>query len=75
MHLREVILSQIQKKYPASYLADKADRLQGLSSLEVLSWSTYALDSENQRELCRVLGISLDDFRATARVMKVIYNL
>lgn len=75
MHLRDVILSQFQKKYPASYVEDKAYRLKGLSNLEVLNWTTYALDSENRAELCRELGISRDDFEATARVMLVLNNM
>lgn len=77
MHLRDIVISQIKNKYPDSdaYVEGKTQRLQELSNFEVLFWATHALDTENQGELCRTLGISLEDFRATTRVMKVIYNL
>lgn len=74
-HLRDVVIDQFSRKYDEAYVKEKIDRLKGLSNLDVIFWATYALDSENQIELCNKLGISKSDFDAAARVMTKVSNL
>lgn len=74
-HLRDVVIEQLARKYDEAYVKEKIDRLKVLSNLDVIFWSTYALDSENQVELCKKLNISKSDFDAAARVMTKVSNL
>lgn len=73
--LAEKVLDAIEQDGGVSnvaWFADKREEYATASRLEVLRWICHSLDSRNQICAARAIGVSLDDLRATARVLQKI---
>lgn len=72
--LAEKVLDAIEadERMSASWLADKRVEYGTASRLEVLRWVCNSLDAANLTCAARAIGVSLDDLRATGRILQKI---
>lgn len=56
-----------------SYVSNKAASLRGQDSFQTLLWCRN-LDSNNQRQFAKTLGISESDFKTTLAVIRILAN-
>lgn len=70
--LAETVISALEKTTIApSWIKEKAHKFKGMNRLEVLR-SLTSLDDGNLQAVCNEIGVSVEDMKATFRVLRKI---
>lgn len=56
-NLEKILLALLQERHGEPYATDKVAEIKGMSSAQVLEWSTVHLDPKNRGVFFRKLGI------------------
>lgn len=71
-NLEKLLHEALEPRHGQSYTSDKVAEIKGMTSAQVLEWSTIHLDAKNRGTFFRALGI--DDSVETSLILRRCFD-